>query len=110
MSTLGAIAGTFATIFSFEKSRNWTIRHGLTGNPRAGSGASIARGLKESRGLRMDTILMISRHVTSLAPARSHAAAGPFLPARPVQGTARRARASRVRPGRRPEKEIPKQR
>ena len=52
MSTAGAISGTFATIFSLEKSRKWIIREGLNGISRAGSGAPIARGLKKSRGLR----------------------------------------------------------
>src|SRR3954464_4719084 len=53
MSTVGAMSGTFATIFSLEKSRKWIIREGLTGISRTGSGASRARGLKKSRGLRM---------------------------------------------------------
>ena len=52
MSTVGAMSGTFATIFSFEKSRKWIIRDGLNGISRAGSGAPIARGLRKSRGLR----------------------------------------------------------
>jgi hypothetical protein len=50
---LGAISGTFATIFSLEKSRKWIIREGLNGISRTGSGASMASGLKKSRGLRM---------------------------------------------------------
>ena len=54
MSTVGAMSGTFATIFSFEKSRKWIIRDGLNGISRTGSGASIARGLKKSLGLRID--------------------------------------------------------
>ena len=53
MSTVGAMSGTFATIFSLEKSRKWIIREGLKGISRTGSGASIASGLKKSRGLRM---------------------------------------------------------
>src|SRR3954470_3392267 len=53
MSTVGAMSGTFATIFSLEKSRKWIIREGRTGISRAGSGASIASGLKKSRGLRI---------------------------------------------------------
>ncbi len=53
MSTVGAMSGTLETIFSFEKSRKWIIREGLNGISRSGSGASIARGLKKSRGLRM---------------------------------------------------------
>ncbi len=58
MSTFGAMSGTFATIFSFEKSRKWIIRDGLNGISRAGSGASIARGLKKSRGLRKSALLV----------------------------------------------------
>ncbi len=57
MSTVGAMSGTLATIFSFEKSRKWIIREGLKGISRAGSGASIARGLKKSRGLRKWVLL-----------------------------------------------------
>ena len=53
MSTVGAMSGTFATIFSFEKSRKWIIREGLNGISRTGSGASIASGLKKSLGLRI---------------------------------------------------------
>src|SRR4051812_23942107 len=53
MSTVGAMSGTFATIFSLEKSRKWIIREGRTGISRAGSGASMARGLKKSLGFRM---------------------------------------------------------
>ena len=53
MSTVGAMSGTLATIFSLEKSRKWIIREGLNGISRSGSGAPMARGLKKSRGLRM---------------------------------------------------------
>ena len=35
----------------------WIIRDGLNGISRAGSGASIARGLKKSRGLRKSSLL-----------------------------------------------------
>ena len=52
MSTFGARSGVFSTIFAFEKSMKWIIREGLKGISRAGSGASMARGLKKSRGLR----------------------------------------------------------
>jgi hypothetical protein len=45
-----AISGAFDAIFSFEKSRKWIIRCGLTGISRGGSGASIASGLKNSLG------------------------------------------------------------
>src|SRR4051794_19446168 len=56
MSTVGAMSGTFATIFSLEKSRKWIIREGRTGISRAGSGASMARGLKKSLGLRIEPL------------------------------------------------------
>src|SRR3954469_11039004 len=52
-STVGAMSGTLATIFSLEKSRKWIIRAGRTGISRTGSGASMARGLKKSLGLRI---------------------------------------------------------
>src|SRR5262245_3172296 len=50
MSASLAITGTFARIFSFEASKKWIIREGLTGISRGGSGASIARGWRKSRG------------------------------------------------------------
>ncbi len=53
MSVLVAMSGTLATIFSFEKSKKWIIRDGVTGISRSGSGAPMASGLKKSRGLRM---------------------------------------------------------
>jgi GNAT superfamily N-acetyltransferase len=46
------MSGTFAAIFSFEASKKWIIREGLNGTSVIGSGASIASGLKKSRGLR----------------------------------------------------------
>ena len=52
MSTVGAMSGTLATIFSLEKSRKWIIREGLKGISRTGSGAPMASGLRKSRGLR----------------------------------------------------------
>src|SRR5579871_6534824 len=52
MSTVGAISGTLATIFSLEKSRKWIIRLGRKGISRAGSGAPMASGLRKSRGFR----------------------------------------------------------
>ena len=61
MSTVGAMSGTFATIFSFEKSRKWIIREGLNGISRTGSGASIASGLKKSLGLRIERGRLLSR-------------------------------------------------
>src|SRR3954447_20069485 len=53
MSTVGAMSGTLATIFSLEKSRKWIIRDGTTGISASGSGAPIASGWKKARGLRM---------------------------------------------------------
>ena len=38
MSTLGAMSGTFATIFSLAKLRKWIMREGLKGISRTGSG------------------------------------------------------------------------
>src|SRR5919106_7006210 len=48
-----AMSGALAAILSFEKSRKWIMREGVTGISRRGSGASMASGLKKSRGLRM---------------------------------------------------------
>jgi hypothetical protein len=53
MSVLAAMSAALATIFSFEKSRKWIIREGLTGISRSGSGAPIASGARKSRGLRI---------------------------------------------------------
>src|SRR4051794_10449593 len=61
MSTVGAMSGTLETIFSFEKSRKWIIREGRNGISRSGSGASMARGLKKSRGLRIRWQLLVRR-------------------------------------------------
>src|SRR5829696_1128085 len=53
MSACFAMSGTFERIFSFEASRKWIIREGLKGISRTGSGASMANGLKNSRGFLM---------------------------------------------------------
>ena len=52
MSVCLAISGALATIFSFEKSRKWIIREGLTGISVNGCGAPIASGCPKSRGFR----------------------------------------------------------
>jgi hypothetical protein len=52
-SACSAMSGTFAAIFSFDPSKKWIIREGRKGISRSGSGASIARGLKKSRGFLM---------------------------------------------------------
>jgi len=44
------MSAALATIFSFEKSRKWIIREGLTGISVSGSGAPIASGWKKSLG------------------------------------------------------------
>src|SRR3954454_25373281 len=64
MSTVGAMSGTLATIFSLEKSRKWIIREGLNGISRTGSGASIASGLKKSLALRIETDPRIWAHMS----------------------------------------------
>ena len=53
MSACSAIAGSFATIRSFEGSKKWIMREGVTGISGSGSGAPWASGLKKSRGLRI---------------------------------------------------------
>ena len=50
MSVCLAMSPALATIFSFEKSRKWIIRDGVTGISRSGSGAPIASGWKKSLG------------------------------------------------------------
>ena len=59
MSTVGAMSGTLATIFSLEKSRKWIIRDGLNGISRAGCGASMASGVKKALGLRKVGLLVV---------------------------------------------------
>src|SRR5581483_3120453 len=53
MSTVGAMSGTLATIFSLEKSRKWIMREGLNGISSTGAGAPMASGLAKSRGFRI---------------------------------------------------------
>src|SRR5688572_18181326 len=52
-STVGAIAGTLATILGFDGGRKWIIRDGRTGISRTGSGAPTASGRKKSLGGRI---------------------------------------------------------
>ncbi len=52
MSTLAAISGTFACIFSLLGSKKWIIRLGRNGMSAAGAGAPTARGRRNARGLR----------------------------------------------------------
>ena len=58
MSTVGAMSGTLATIFSLEKSRKWIIRDGLNGISSTGAGAPMASGLAKSRGFRIGGTLV----------------------------------------------------
>src|SRR3954447_6391393 len=53
MSARCARSGSLPTIFSFEGSKKWIIRDGVTGISSTGSGAPTARGLTKSRGLRI---------------------------------------------------------
>jgi hypothetical protein len=55
MSALRAMSGTFAAIFSFDGSKKWIIRDGLTGISSGTSGAPMARGCVNWRGLRIST-------------------------------------------------------
>jgi hypothetical protein len=52
MSLCAASAGTFAAMLSFDGSKKWIIREGVTGISRSGIGAPIASGLVKSRGFR----------------------------------------------------------
>src|SRR5678815_2531833 len=53
MSVFFATSGSFAAIFSFDGSKKWMQRDGVTGISRNGSGAPSARGLKNDRGFRI---------------------------------------------------------
>ena len=50
MSACVAISGTLAAIFSFEGSKKWIIREGLTGISIGGWGAPMASGCANWRG------------------------------------------------------------
>ena len=52
-STVGAMSGTFATIFGFDGGKKWITRDGRNGISRSGSGAPTASGRKKSFGERM---------------------------------------------------------
>src|SRR6478735_10042050 len=56
-SAVRAISGTLARIFSFDGSKKWIIREGVTGISRTGSGAPMASGAKYERGLRIRGIM-----------------------------------------------------
>ena len=51
MSVCAAMSGSFAAIFSFEGSKKWIIREGVTGISSSGSGAPTASGLAKSAGI-----------------------------------------------------------
>src|SRR5690349_20305040 len=72
MSTVGAMSGTLATIFSLEKSRKWIIRDGRNGTSVMGSGAPIASGLKKSRGLRIRHGSYVSGRILRLMSTENH--------------------------------------
>jgi hypothetical protein len=52
MSTVGAMSGTLARIFSIDGGKKWIIRLGGTGISVTGAGAPTASGLKKSLALR----------------------------------------------------------
>jgi acyl dehydratase len=53
MSVFGASSGSLAAIRSFDGSKKWIIREGVTGISSRGSGAPTASGFAKARGLRM---------------------------------------------------------
>ena len=52
MSTVGAMSGTFDTIFALDGGKKWIIRLGRNGISLTGAGAPTASGLKKSLGVR----------------------------------------------------------
>ena len=59
MSTVGAMSGTLATIFSFEKSRKWIIREGLNGISSERRGGADRQGLAEVAGVSHGGLLVV---------------------------------------------------
>ena len=51
MSVLAAMSGSFAAIFSFDGSKKWIIREGVTGISSSGSGAPDGERLGEVAGI-----------------------------------------------------------
>ena len=60
MSTVGAMSGTLATIFSFEKSRKWIIRDGLNGISEQRRRGADRQGLSEVAGVSHGQILLVA--------------------------------------------------
>src|SRR4029079_17577287 len=81
-STVGAIWGTFATIFGFDGGRKWIIRDGRNGISRTGSGAPTASGRKKSLGGRSAPH---RTRTTRIAPTRQVHAIPPGPPASRAQ-------------------------
>ena len=50
-STVGAISGTLAAIFSLLGSKKWIIREGLNGTSRGGAGRADRKGLSKIAGV-----------------------------------------------------------
>ena len=71
MSVLVAMSAALETIFSFEKSRKWIIREGLTGISRSGSGAPIASGGEEGTGVSHERVTLVDRFRVYAAPSRA---------------------------------------
>src|SRR5688572_16701425 len=69
MSVFFATSGSFAAIFSFDGSKKWMHRDGLTGISRSGSGAPSASDLKNDRGFRIAPTVTIPAGTTETARA-----------------------------------------
>jgi hypothetical protein len=91
MSVCWAMSAALATIFSFEKSRKWIIRDGLTGISRSGSGASIASGWKKSLGFLKLLLGSGAVQGKSSQPAPAATCGYYFRPARPTVSPAVRS-------------------
>ena len=59
MSTLAAMSGTLAAIFSLLGSKKWIMREGWNGMSATGFGAPTASGRRKARGLRMRPVCLI---------------------------------------------------
>ena len=65
MSTVGAMSGTFATIFSLEKSRKWIIRDGVNGDLAERVGGADRERLEEVSGVAHGRRRLVTRESTA---------------------------------------------
>ena len=104
MSTFGAMSGTLATIFSFEKSRKWIIREGLNGISRSRLGGADGERLEEVSGVAQvgsPVIVWRVNGTTAGVEANDHQSL-PAISRRPMSEThSRRDRPGRARGERR---------